>query len=93
MRMPRVRFTVRRMMVAAAIVARLLGAVLHVVARKRRFLAIASAHAQAVRPWLMAGTFDEHGEKFARHPMMRSMYLSAAMRPWLPVAADPPARE
>ena len=100
MPLPRVRFTVRRMMVAVAIV----GATVAFGERRRRdFSALAEYHrAQQVvkvacskggfisekRGGGMATDVDERAD--AWHRVLEPKYRYAARYPWLPVPPDPP---
>ncbi len=86
MRLPRVRFTLRRMMIAVAILAISMAAALrwfdlHSRARAYAFWA-------AVSPMNIKGP---KGERMAMHyDLLRLKYERAARYPWLPVAPDPP---
>ena len=89
MGMPRVRFTVRRMMVAVAIVAIYFGWSRWMERRSARFKALWVDHINKVgeisspkpRPDEVQGTY---------HLKMGEKYRVAALRPWLPVEPDPP---
>ena len=88
MRMPRFRFTVRRMMVVVAIVAILIA----LKVRRDRFVALAAHY--AMKEELTLGTADavlaSDRAKAARRERLRVTYTRAARYPWLPVAPDPP---
>ncbi len=87
---PRVRFTLRRMMIAVAIVAILLG--LAEMTRRRR--AAFREKSTAIR-W--SEYVEGHGKRrpeIAEHyRRMAEKYERAARYPWLPVAPDPPEPE
>lgn len=91
MRLPRVRFTVRRMMVAVAAIAILCGAMM-LAERRVRFGRIAEHHRLNARDY----TFDkEEGMYMADpgsywHKVLHEKYRRAASRPWLSVEPDPP---
>jgi hypothetical protein len=94
MTLPRVRFTVRRLMVAVAVAAVVLGG-----------LAYAARLAQLRRLYYRRATELRYAEQTYRHPsyrdevqdvaaanrlgQMAEKYEKAADRPWLPVAPDP----
>ncbi len=95
MRIPRLRFTVRRMMVAVAIAAIVMGGLAE---RHYRFAKLSDHHLAAlvalipkVRASIAAGD-DENPihERGFWHAKMRAKYFRAARYPWLPVAPDPP---
>ncbi|MDB5352838.1 MAG: hypothetical protein JWN86_4085 [Planctomycetota bacterium] len=100
MRLPRFRFTVRRMMIAVAIVAGLIWAGLELLGRSERFLARSLEH---VGDAAMEGTLviTEDGpayvgmksEKARWHEAMRRKYDYYGRRPWLPVPPDSPQPE
>jgi hypothetical protein len=92
MRMPRVRFTVRGMMVAVAVVAVTIGAE----RRSSAFRAAAHYHATQVGCGLCPyDKGDPELEGWLRrrgyHVRMRQKYRLAMWLPVLPVAPDPPA--
>jgi hypothetical protein len=88
MRLPRVRFTVRRMMIAVAAVALLCG----MAERRQRFLEIASRHGVIACP--TATCTPEQARRIARandySQAMYRKYRLAAWLPFLPVWPDPP---
>ncbi len=92
MRFPRVRFTVRRMMVAVAIVACICWASL-LIERRRRFLIIAGSHRMPDARFLWNRGADYELRLVRWHDEMQAKYEFAAAHPWLPVAPDPPAPE
>jgi hypothetical protein len=88
--MPRFRFTVRRMMVAVAVVAVLLAMAVTLSHRRSRFESLRDYHAsRAPYVWLgpMGTLWERQGEW---HWAMKRKYERAARYPWLPVAPDPP---
>ena len=95
--MPRLRFTVRRMMAAIVVVAILLGAGLELVRRRERILRMSEAHVGFAG---LEGTLDvtDEGpayfglktEKGRWHEFMRRKYDYYGHHPWLPVPPDPP---
>lgn len=93
MRVPRVRFTVRVLMLAVAIASMVLGVL---VERKQRFLQIASDHRDQARLWFAlfegsggSGGLSYEAAKFGWHMRMQSKYEDAARSPWLPIKPDP----
>lgn len=100
--MPRVRFTVRRMMVAVAVAALTLGVIVGLQNRHQRFRRIAEDHRSRMIAWEEVGRseatrkrFDLSGQQVSLaahhwHLQMAENYEHAARRPWLPVAPDPP---
>jgi hypothetical protein len=95
MRLPRLRFTVRRMMVAVAVVGILLGTM---TVRRGHSLRLATYHQGQVKR-----LYDQYGEAenfFGRasggilwHSELQWKYERAARYPWLPVEPDPPEPE
>jgi hypothetical protein len=88
MRMPRL--TIRRMMIAFAVAACILRVSTLLIERRRRFLRIASDHAQAIEPFIRYGGYFYPVGWVAWHEDMREKYAQAAAYPWFPIAADPP---
>jgi hypothetical protein len=102
MRMPAVRFTIRRMMVAVAIVGVMLWTTLWLGTRIRAYRWMAQYH--AVHRWTvpMAGPpgtaprgVDSRGEVTSAdrnrwHAALEAKYLRAAQYPWLSIEPDPP---
>jgi hypothetical protein len=88
MRLPRPRFTLRRLMVAVAVMAVVLGLCRWLWTRSVAFRSIADAHnAQRM------GGIPMHTENLPSllyHIEMGNKYDRAARYPWLPVAPDPP---
>jgi hypothetical protein len=93
MALPRVRFTVRRMMVAVAVVACIFWASLLIIERRGRFLIIVGSHRMPDARFLRHRDAD-YVLRLARwHDEMQAKYEFAAAHPWLPVAPDPPEPE
>jgi hypothetical protein len=102
MRLPRVRFTVRRMMAAVAIAAALLGPLVYLKRRSDRFWTIhleQAALAQGLRNSLARMNQRERSdgavwmgpmERSNYHKRLSMKYREAALRPWLPIEPDPP---
>ena len=103
MEVPRVRFTVRRLMVAVAVVGSMIA---FIELRKREFTALADDHyaKQVVevacskggsiyekRSGGMATEIERNADVW--HRLLESKYRYAAAHPWLPVAPDPPVPE
>jgi hypothetical protein len=102
MPLPRVRFTVRRMMVAVAIMALCLTAWSFWARRDERFLKFAieaMTHATLARAYETGRPFDSRvrapvdPQKAAYHAALVRKYEYAARYPWLPVLPDPPEPE
>jgi hypothetical protein len=95
MRLPRarLRFTVRRMMVAVAVVACIFWASLLIMERRRRFLIIAGSHRMPDARFLRHHDADSELRLVRWHDEMQAKYEFAAAHPWLPVAPDPPDPE
>ena len=96
MRLPRLRFTVRRLMLAVAIVAVILGAASGVRRRAERFRMIESYHRRNYH-FSFVGNPSLDAEKTAKfiarnnwHNAMTMKYGDAADHPWLPIPPDPP---
>jgi hypothetical protein len=93
MRLPRPQFTVRRLMLAVAIVGFVLGVTIE---RQNRFRKI-EAHHQAEfanlvsrSPYISFSNFSEAvNRRLDWHETMRLKYEHAALHPWLPVSPDP----
>jgi len=89
MRWPRVRFTIRRMMVAVAVVAIVFAWSAWMGRRAARFRSLWAEHINKVgmisspKPW-------PHEVQGIYHLKMGEKYRVAALRPWLPVEPDPP---
>ena len=95
MRFPRVRFTIRRMIVAVAIISLLIAALMEIQNRRARFLKIAQSHSswEQDRLWFAGnGRVQElvGAERRRWRLEMGKKYLEAARHPWIPVSSDPP---
>jgi hypothetical protein len=103
MRLPRVRFTVRRLMIAVAVVGISIGCA---VGRRTAFLARAEGHrvrsgvfvyhnADGTSLWEIVGRDGSRISEARRsyHKDMLWKYQRAARYPWLPVWPDPPEPE
>jgi hypothetical protein len=102
MRVPRVRFTVRRLMAVVAVLAVLLGAGAEVVRlarlaedyrqRAKYFVAAEDVRNLTVAAERMVdpGAARKPDRIAAHYAQLRRRYERAAARPWLPVAPDPP---
>jgi hypothetical protein len=88
------RFTVRRLMVAVAIVGIVLGVTIE---RRDRFRRIAVHHRaefQKLASRMKAGSHEESDWlPIEWHESLARKYKRAACYPWLPVATDPPEPE
>ena len=90
MPLSRVRFTVRRMMVAVAIVA----CIFRAIERRKRFLRIVDSHRSPDWRFLRHPGDTNYVSTLARwHDEMQAKYEFAARYPFLPVAPDPPEPE
>jgi hypothetical protein len=93
MRPPRPRFTVRRLMVAVAIVGGVLGLLSWSRTRVVNFRRLADHHGRLSRELQQTRegytcTFGTPRSDY--HRVMEAKYLRAAEHPWSPVAPDPP---
>lgn len=88
MKLPRVQFTLRRMMILVAIAALIAGGMAGLERRRLRLLEIAEAHAVPIR--VMTADTDINRPEWQWHFAMYAKYSQAARHPWLPVEADPP---
>jgi hypothetical protein len=87
MRLPRPRYTVRRLMVAVAIIAVATYAGI-VVWRIETYAMRADAHARHLNS---GHSFEYDSTDLIQwHERMRLKYENAARNPWLPIAPDPP---
>jgi hypothetical protein len=90
MKLPRVRFTVRRMMVAVAVVAVVIGAMTLLQRRRERFKAIAAEQRAAIQVGYFNNDEGNQDHTAARYHLdMALRYEGAAARPWLPLGLDP----
>lgn len=101
MRLPRVRFTVRRMMVAVAILALALTAYAGIERRRARLQRLAQFHWEKVaansvvqadaNPTIYRASASLRNRQLAHyHVNLAYKYANAARHPLLPVATDPP---
>ena len=95
--MLRVQFRLRWLMAAVAIVALALGAR---IALRRRAESFAARSAFLYEEWVAvfsirgdAGDTPERRRRLGHIAALRKKYKRAALRPWLPVAPDPPEPE
>jgi hypothetical protein len=92
--MPRLRFTVRQMMVVVALVAAVMGLSIE---RHRRFARIAARHRAVMYEGASVVAGPRPGYRLTgsgwRHFKTYLKYARAARYPWLPVAPDPPEPE
>jgi hypothetical protein len=77
------RFTVRRLMVAVALVAVLIGTARVLDGRRRRFARLANDYGLKAIEDRKAGRAGRNLQQFEK-------YIYAAHHPWLPVEPDPP---
>jgi hypothetical protein len=88
------RFTVRRLMVAVAIIGSALGITGITIERHERFRWIAVHHRDVVPKHIprirSSGMEDKHWGLIEWHESVARNYEHAARYPWLPVAPDPP---
>ncbi len=94
MRFPR--FTIRRMLVAIAVVAVVLGILVGLKRRSERFWRLATACSSAVHSVYFADLNGMDGGSWTAsiagyHFDLAAKYAAAAKRPWLPLASEPPA--
>jgi hypothetical protein len=91
MKLPRVRFTVRRLMVAVVIVGLMLGLGAWMARRSAEFRKRAESHMRTVRVMYSIGRWKPRGfDRNAWAWRMGEKYAYAASHPWLPVEPDPP---
>jgi hypothetical protein len=93
MRLPRMQLTIRRMMIAVAVV----GVAFSIPAALRRrseaFAQIYQAHFRAANALLFSPPRPMRVSLFHWHIQLGRKYQAAATRPWLPVESDPPKPE
>ena len=80
--LPRPRFTIRRLMVAIAVIAILLTTGLVLNDRRRRFALLANDHG-------LKAIEEIKAKRQSRHLELWEKYTYAAHHPWLPVAPEP----
>jgi len=97
---PRVRLTVRRMMIWVATCAAILGGVYELARRSAKFTELANYHHDRIEERYFHATIDlGHGPPDRISPRdawrlkLVVKYRHAAQYPWLPVEPDPPAPE
>lgn len=88
MRLPRVRFTMRLMMIVVAILANVLGLLGWLDRRARQFRDRRDFH--RARWSAIDEGFEVEAAPAAYHRAMAEKYRRAAECPWLPVEPDPP---
>ncbi len=94
MKLPRVRFTVRRMMVAVAVASLALGLSQWMRRRSGRFDEIHRRHVRAsFEIAYSSGPWSDKEARMTYHWRMITKYERAARYPFLPVAPDPPEPE
>jgi hypothetical protein len=100
--MPRIRFTVRRLMLAVAVVAIIIAAVFwtqRLMVLRKVYLGKAAAYAyyEGIAKQETHKRLGRDGSGYPFYPeyftAMRAKYEHAAQCPWLPIAPDPPAPE
>ena len=98
MRLPRLRFTVRRLAAVVAIVAVVLGGV-RLWRLSGSYREMAELHRRKSEEVVRGMYFDASGESYHRewpspnkeyHLLLKAKYENAAAHPWLPVSPDPP---
>jgi hypothetical protein len=87
MRLPRWRFSVRRLLAVVAVLGLILGGI-DTIRRRGSHFQILSAYHWNKCPSRFGGYDSPH---YQWHSSLAKKYRLAASRPWLPVAADPPA--
>jgi hypothetical protein len=107
LRLPRVRLTVRRMMVAVALIALPLAALGEIQRRRAAYLRVADSHysrltndtnrlGRGIGPYFISPvtTGNPREDRLITYRVqMIDKYVDAARRPWLPVPPDPPEPE
>jgi hypothetical protein len=105
MSLPRVRFTVRRLMAAVAVFGLIFWTTLWLGKRTRAYQWMAEYHAahrwtapMVGPPWTAPRGVDSRGEVISAerdrwHAALAAKYLRAARYPWLSVEPDPPEPE
>ena len=98
MKLPRVRFTLRRLMVVVAMAATVMGSVTYLKRRSAQFRAIYFNQALKAEEWnWLAAKLETRRDSrsvnalsiYKFHKFMAEKYDLAARRPWLPVNPDP----
>jgi hypothetical protein len=94
MKLPRVRFTVRRMMVAVAVVGLAFGVTKWIKGRRDMFESLADDYLDEGSAFAEYGHgLTELNPRSAWNWAMYLKYKQAARHPWFPVAPDPPEPE
>jgi hypothetical protein len=100
MRLHRLRFTVRRLMVAVAAVGLALGLCATCRSRSQQYYALMMSHKSRAmelidnaQPGTDAAARRRFHTRITWHEVMYAKYKHAARYPWLPVAPDPPEPE
>jgi hypothetical protein len=89
MRFPRVRFTVRRVLVAVACIAVLLAVTRPLLRRRDYCLRMAANHAEAEAHLAAMRSLRSAINAAPRHAELRSKYQRVAARPWESLPDDP----
>jgi predicted xylose isomerase-like sugar epimerase len=90
MRLPRVRLTVQRMMVAVAVAALAFGLVEWMGRRSAAFRLKALEHEATFKTLIGSNSTFPVSPVTSHHRLMAEKYRLAARSPWIPVEADPP---
>ena len=90
MQLPRMQLTIRRMMIAVAVVAVAFSIPVGLRSRSEALARVSQAHFRAANAVLSAPRGPAGASLFHRHVQLGYRYRSAATRPWLPVEGDPP---
>lgn len=92
MRAPRIRLSLRSILVIVAIFAVLLSIGVGLKRRQERFRGLAKFHFRQAGPPRVYGAFYEDYMSIY-HMALSDKYEDAAQHPWLPVAPDPPIKQ
>jgi hypothetical protein len=93
MKLPRVRFTIGRMMVLVAIASLLIGWGIESGRREERFRTAAREHWYASFGWAPDVSSQMSEARLRWHDQMAGKYERASRYPWLPIRPDPPQPE
>ena len=93
MRLPRMQLTIRRMMIAVAVVAVAFSIPVGLRSRSEALARNSQAHFRAANDLLFSPRRPAGASRFYWHVQLGKKYRSAATRPWLPVESDPPEPE
>ncbi|MGO9467679.1 MAG: hypothetical protein ACLQIB_24625 [Isosphaeraceae bacterium] len=91
MRLPRMQLTIRRMMIAVAVVGVAFSIPVALRRRSEAFTRISQSHFRAANALIFAAC--RPGTVIFWHIQLGQKYQAAASRPWLPVESDPPKPE